>query len=293
MPFNDSTVALIANTSKECGYDEYTDKYLTFPPSGQQPDGCQGPGINAHCTDYLPGCDVFDLATSSIFDINPGFNIYQVSQVLPVPDDVLGFPYSQMFIPPGRRIYFNRQDVKRAINAPKDLDWMICAEAPVFAGGDNSDPSSYRAIPHVIERTKNVQIAHGTMDMVLLANSTLLAIQNMTWGGRLGFQREPREPLFVPHHPNPAVEGSSGQGVMGTWHSERGLTWALIDLSGHQAPAWQAAVSFRQIEVLLGRVANLSDTTAFPMYASADQPAAYMLGSGTALYGFGAEVLDG
>lgn len=292
MPFNDSTIALIANSSKECGYDEYIDKYLTFPPSGQQPDGCQGPGINAHCTDYLPNCDVFHLVTRSIFDINPGFNVYQITQVLPVPDDVLGFPYSRMFLSPGRQIYFNRKDVKQAINAPKDVDWTICANTPVFVGGDNSDPSSYRAIPHVIERTKNVQISHGTMDMVLLANSTLLAIQNMTWGGRLGFDRQPREPLFVPHHPNPVVEGSSGQGVLGTWHSERGLTWALIDLSGHQSPAWQAAVSFRQIEVLLGRVANLSDTTAFPMYASAEQPAASMLGSGTALYGFGADSLD-
>lgn len=260
---------------------------------GHQPDGCQGPGINAHCTDYLPGCDVFGLVTSSIFDINPGFNIYQVAQILPVPEDVLGFPYSRMFLPPGRHIFFNRKDVKRAIHAPKDVDWALCAIDPVFVNGDDSDPSSYRAIPNVIDRTKNVHIAHGTMDMILLANGTLLAIQNMTWGGRLGFQKEPHEPLFVPHHPNPNVEGSSGQGVLGTWHSERGLTWALIGLSGHQAPTWQAAVSFRQVQVLLGRVANLSDTTAFPMYANAKQPVESTLGSGTALYGFDAAPMDG
>ncbi|KUI65651.1 Serine-type carboxypeptidase F [Cytospora mali] len=289
MPFNDSTVAQIANASKECGYDEYTDKYLTFPPYGHQPDICQGPGINANCTHYLPGCDIFDLAINSISEANPGFNIYQVAQLLPVPDDVLGFPYTQMFLSPGQQLYFNRNDVKQAIHAPKDVNWTICSDEHVFNGTDDSDPSSYRTIPDVIDRTKNVQIAHGTMDMVLLANATLLAIQNMTWGGRLGFHREPREPLFVPHHPNPAVEGSSGQGVLGTWHSERGLTWALVDLAGHQVPTWQAAVSFRQIEVLLGRVANLSDTTAFPMYADASQPAASTLGSGTALYGFGAE----
>ncbi|KAK2605428.1 hypothetical protein N8I77_008265 [Diaporthe amygdali] len=286
MPFNDSTAASIANASKSCGFDDFTDKYLTFPPSGQQPDVCAQPGINADCTNYIDGCDVFDAAFSAIFDINPGFNIYQVGQILPVPDDVLGFPTSIMYTAPGRQIYFNRTDVKQAIHAPLDVNWEICAEKSVFAGGDNSDPSSYRAIPNVIDRTKNVQIAHGTMDMVLLANGTLLGIQNMTWGGQMGFQSEPRDPLFVPHHPNPDVAGSSGQGVLGTWHSERGLTWALVDLTGHMVPTWQAGVAFRQIEVLLGRVENLASTTAFPIYSNATQPDASQLGFGTAWYGF-------
>lgn len=75
MPFNDSVATSIANASKNCGFDEFTDKYLTFPPSGQQPDVCQQPGINADCTNYLDGCDVFDTAFNALFEINPGFNI--------------------------------------------------------------------------------------------------------------------------------------------------------------------------------------------------------------------------
>lgn len=75
MPFNDSIATSIANASKNCGFDEFTDKYLTFPPSGQQPDVCQQPGINADCTNYLDGCDVFDTAFNALFEINPGFNI--------------------------------------------------------------------------------------------------------------------------------------------------------------------------------------------------------------------------
>lgn len=71
-PFNDTTKAQIANASKTCGFDAYSDKYLTFPPPGPQPDVCQNPGINADCTDYLPGCDVFDLAFSAALEINPG-----------------------------------------------------------------------------------------------------------------------------------------------------------------------------------------------------------------------------
>lgn len=75
MPLNDSTATSIANASKACGFDEFTDKYLTFPPSGQQPDVCDQPGINSACTNYLDGCDVFDTAFSALFDLNPGFNI--------------------------------------------------------------------------------------------------------------------------------------------------------------------------------------------------------------------------
>lgn len=71
-PFNDTTKAQIANASKTCGFDAYSDKYLTFPPPGPQPDVCQNPGINADCTDYLPGCDVFDLAFSAALEMNPG-----------------------------------------------------------------------------------------------------------------------------------------------------------------------------------------------------------------------------
>lgn len=284
LPFNDSTLTQIQNASKSCGFDDYSDKYLTFPPSGQQPDICQNPGINADCTNYIEGCDVFDFAFSAAFEINPGFNIYQIAQLLPVPDDVLGFPYSESYVAPGTQIYFNRTDVKQVIHAPEGVNWEVCASKSVFkqGSGDNSDPSSYRAIPHVIEKTNNVQIAHGTMDMVLLANGTLLAIQNMTWNGQMGFQSMPRDPLFVPHHTNPDVAGTSGQGVLGTWHEERGLTWVLVDLTGHMVPTWQAAVSFRQLQVLLGRVASLSNTTAFPQYANASQPDASDLGFGTA-----------
>lgn len=281
-PFNDSAVAHILNASKACGFDDYADKYLTFPPSGQQPDTCQGPGVNADCSDYLPGCDVTSFTRRAALEINPGFNVYQVAQILPLPDDVLGFPSSRQYVAPGTPIYFNRTDVKRAIHAPEAVDWAVCTQAPVFQNDtDTSDPSSYRAIPNVIARTNNVQIAHGAMDMVLLANGTLLGIQNMTWGGQMGFQNVPRQPLFVPHHPNPDLQGASGQGVLGTWHTERGLTWVLVVLSGHMIPTNQAAVAFRQLQVLLGRVASLSDTAAFPQYADAAQPSASDLGGGT------------
>lgn len=194
---------------------------------------------------------------------------------------MLGFPSSIFYLAPGREIYFNRTDVKKAINAPLDVNWEICSELDVFDGGDSSDPSIWHAIPNVIEKTKNVQISHGSLDFVLLANTSLLAIQNMTWGGQLGFQSQPESPLFVPEHDQSVVPGISGQGVLGTWHEERGLLWSVVDLSGHMVPTYQPALAFRQLQKLLGRVDSLSSLDPFPQYSNASQPDASDLGKGT------------
>lgn len=162
-----------------------------------------------------------------------------------------------------------------------DVNWAICSTGDVFVNNtDESDPSSFHAIPSVIDRTGNVIISHGLNDFVLVANGTLLAIQNMTFGGKLGFQSRPSSPLFVPHHGNPDLASASGQGVLGTTHAERGLTWNLVTLTGHQIPGWQAAVAFRTVEVLLGRVESLSSVTPLSNYPDAQQPAANTLGFG-------------
>jgi carboxypeptidase D len=240
-PFNDTTREKLRNMSASCGYDDYINKYLTFPPAGQQPQQLPGRYPNGS---GIHGCDTGDLVIEASLELNPGWNIYQVTQLIPVPDDVLGFPYSDFYLPPGEHIYFNRTDVKKAINAPLDVDWAICSTNPVFANDtDTSDASAYGPIPRVIDRTGNVMITHGLNDFVLVANGTLLAIQNMTFGGKLGFQTRPESPLFVPHHDNPDLASASGQGVLGTTHTERGLTWSLVSLTGHMVPSWQVSLS--------------------------------------------------
>ncbi|OIW30706.1 alpha/beta-hydrolase, partial [Coniochaeta ligniaria NRRL 30616] len=277
-PFNDTTSAELKNISATCGFDAYMDKYLTFPPAGPQPAILPGYYANGS---RIPGCAADDLVYYASTELNPGWNIYQVTQLLPLPSDELGFPSSVFYSPPGLEIYFNRTDVKKAINAPLDVDWTICSNIDVFVdNNDNSDPSSFRAIPSVIDRTGNVMISHGLNDFVLIANGTLLAIQNMTFGGKLGFQERPSSPLFVPHHPNPDLATMSGQGVLGTTHTERGLTWSLVTLTGHMVPGWQPAVAWRQVEYLLGRVDSLSSTKPLSNYANATQPAAKALGLG-------------
>lgn len=162
------------------------------------------------------------------------------------------------------------------------MTWAECSDIDVFVDGiDNSMPSSYSALPQVIDATKNVIIAHGALDFVLIANGTLLTIQNMTWGGKLGFQSRPTEPLFVPIHDDPEESSWAGSGVMGTVHTERGLTYAAVDLSGHMIPQFAPSVAYRQLEFLLGRVSSLSSTEPFTTDADVTQPTGD-LGNGNA-----------
>ena len=69
--------------------------------------------------------------------------------------------------------------------------------------------------------------------MVLISNGTLLMIQNMTWNGAQGFSKKPSDPFYVPYHEEQSLSTLAASGVLGTTHTERGLTWVSVDLSGH------------------------------------------------------------
>lgn len=159
-------------------------------------------------------------------------------------------------------VYFNRSDVQEAIHAPS-IEWSECSTTNVFPNGDGSLPSALTVLPGVIERTQNVLIAHGLLDMVLIANGTLLQIQNTTWGGLQGFQTAPSDDLMVPTHSDYSDSTLAASGIMGTTHTERGLTYATVALSGHMVPQYQPSVAFRQVEVLLGRIDSLTSKDAF------------------------------
>jgi carboxypeptidase D len=179
--------------------------------------------------------------------VNPCFNLYHVSDTCPNLWDVLGFPGSFEYLPAGATIYFNRTDVQEAIHVPPTV-WSECTNTNVFPRGDGSLPSSLSVLPGLIDKNERTIIGHGLLDYVLIANGSLLAIQNMTWGGVQGFQRKPETPFVVPY---------DGRGTAGVYHTERKLTWFEVELSGHMVPQYQPTVGFRQLEFLLGRVESL------------------------------------
>lgn len=166
---------------------------------------------------------------------NPCFNPYNIRDKCPQPTDQL-----TDVNPP----YFDRQDVKKAINAPLDITWAECGGGSFVNGNEEADGVGSVVLPAVIEKTSNVTIAEGNMDALLPPNGNLLGIQNMTWGGKLGFQTVPREPFYVPTVNDGTGDGDNyygapcpaPAGVLGTAHHERGLWYGVTAISGHEGP---------------------------------------------------------
>lgn len=243
---NASFTAAIHERADSCGYTDYINKYLTYPPPGPFPTP----------TNSSNGCDVFDDVFAAALEVNPCFNIYHILDTCPHLFNVLGIVNPGDYFPPGllpligislynlmpytgAQVYFNRSDVQAAINAPP-TNWSQCTPKNVFAGptgnntGDESlGPAQDGVLQHVIESTNNTIIGVGDLDYILPTNGTLLAIQNLTWNGLQGFQTPPVTDFFVPYHPEYNGGSLAGAGNLGTYVTERGLTFYRVELAGH------------------------------------------------------------
>jgi carboxypeptidase D len=241
-----------------------------------------------------PSCNLWEATSHAAQDLNPCFNVYELAVNCPFPYDPIGFNTAG-FIPPGSPpVYFNRSEVKEAINAPVNQDWAFCTD-PVFINGTDTSvtdgPGSEPVLPGVIDRTGNVIIGHGHRDFVLISDGILLAIQNITWGGKRGFQQRPIAPLYIPYFEGNGDDTrtlgfAAGAGVLGTAHSERGLTYLIVGHSGHFIFTDTPGVPFRALEVLLGRVPYLQSTLPFTIDVDGtEQPADFDMGNGTVIIG--------
>ncbi|SOV04770.1 probable serine-type carboxypeptidase f precursor [Ustilago sp. UG-2017a] len=262
-PFNDTIKAQIKEMDEKCGYTKYLEEHLTFPPKGKFPD--------PHPT--TDDCDIFDFVYNAIFDVNPCFDIYQVATTCPILWDINGGPGSGDYLPPGASLYFNRTDVKKAINAPVNTTWLECSAGNVFntksgldKGAEEGHFSSITVLPGVIDRVERTVIGHGMLDMVLFMNGTLLSIQNMTWGGQQGFQNPITDDFYIPFHNDYQEATLTAAGTLGKTITERKLTFVSIDLSGHMVPQYAPSAAFRHLEFLLGRVDSLSSKQPFTFF---------------------------
>ena len=258
LDLNASFVKQLHNMSDTCGYTSFMNNALTFPPKGPLPTP-----PNVDLSD--DSCDTFDAVFNALLDVNPCFDIYQVATTCPLLWDVLGFPGSIPY--QVTDLYFNRTAVKAAIHAPS-VEWEECASGNVFVNGtDTSAPSALSVLPRVINKAKRVIIGHGILDMILIYNGTLVAIQNMTFNGAQGFSVPPSQfnDFYVPYHTEYDSElgSTAGAGLMGKYHTERGLTLVTVELSGHMVPQYAPSAAYRQLEFLLGRIPSLGTVGAF------------------------------
>lgn len=266
MGYNQSFMAKIAELDKSCGYADFRENYMSFPASSVQPH------LYFNSTSDS-ACDIWGMGYYEAYHPNPCFNVYEIGLQCPLLSDPLGYPTDLQYSYPGLPVYFNRSDVKAALHAPMDVEWIEC-KGPVFLGkggpqneGDLSPDPIQSVLPKVIEKTNRVLVANGNLDYEIITNGTLLAIQNMTWNGKLGFQSAPNKPIDItlPDLMYQDLFPSSGfkngteqpQGIMGTQHYERGLMWAETFLSGHMQPQFQGRSAYRHLQWVLGRIDSL------------------------------------
>ncbi|KAK4960611.1 hypothetical protein LTR10_003507 [Elasticomyces elasticus] len=229
---NDSFIERIHARQDECGYSDYLDTYLTYPPP-QTPF----PTLAEPSRKNNYSCDQFDSIYEAILEVNPCF---------------------------GFTVFFNRTDVQAAINAPVGTNWAQCNDGVFLGSGDKSlGPAQNGVLQRVIEYTNNTIIGSGNLDMLLNTNGTLLAIQNMTWNGLQGLQSYPDTPFYVPYHPEYNGGALSGAGIVGSWGYERGVTFYQVQLAGHELPGFAPGAGYRSLELLLGKISSLGEVSDF------------------------------
>jgi carboxypeptidase D len=248
---NDTMMADLTRRADKCGYTDFLAQNLVYPPRGTMPSPKRS---------RTRECAVWGAIKNAAQNFNPCWNMYDISTTCPLLWDVLGFPGSFEYLPPGAKVYFNRTDVQKAINAPVQ-SWQECSD--VALQQDTSLPSGLTILPSVIERSKRTIIAHGNLDFILLKEGSLLTIQNMTWSGKQGFQTQPKADFYVPYHRELNQGSLAGAGTMGVTHTERGLTWVEVFMCGHMVPQYQPSAAYRQMEFLLGRIKSLTEVSGF------------------------------
>lgn len=260
---NDSFMDALRENDAQCNFTSYMEKYYTFPPPQEKFPVLPDPYINDN------GCYQFDIILEAALLVNPCFNLYHITQTCPTPSTVLGIVNPGDYQAPGSQVYFNRTDVQKAINAPVGTNWQQCTDRNVFnygyennytIGDTSLGPAQDGVLQRVVEYTNNTIIGAGNLDMILNPNGTVFALQNMTWNGLQGFQKDPQKQnrFYVPYHPEYNGGRQSEAGHIGWWGEERGLTFYSVQLAGHEVPGYAAGSGYRMLEKLLGRITDLS-----------------------------------
>nr|POE53637.1 putative serine carboxypeptidase [Quercus suber] len=259
---NGTFTAQMHAAHETCGFAGYIDKYFTYP-APQEPFK-----LPEQLQDKRLPCNIFGDVLKAARLVNPCFNTFAITLVYQI---LTTFTSSDKTpVKPVRGS--SRISVKSSkTTISLRTFWEQCTKRNVFGGAGNDPnlkdttfpPALNGVLQRVIEYTNNTFIGNGDLDFLLSTNSTLLAIQNITWNGFQGFQKYPDKPLYAPYHPEYELGSLAGAGILGRWGSERGVTFYSTRLGGHELPGYTPGAGYRVMEVFLGNVANLSVVSDF------------------------------
>ena len=233
MKISDQNLSEVMDAGKKVGLDGYVEKNLHYPPKGklsvpEQFNETESP---------------YKMLQTMARDVNPCISPYYIAMPSPCPPDPLGMQSNRE--KSHKDNYFNNiPAVKKALNADENITWIECSSVKpldIMKKSKTEYPVD-EVLPRVIEKSKRVLLEHGTWDYLVLTNGTAMALQNMTWSGKQGFQSPPNRALMV-----------DGKKV-GNVHTERNLTLANIFHSGHMVSIYTPKATYKLLEYLLGQI---------------------------------------
>lgn len=232
LKLNESDVQNLEKAGKEIGIDGYVEKHLTYPPKGKLPVP----------SSFNKSKSVYSTMKKLAKKANPCFSPFYIVNSSPCPLDGMGLdPVTEVG---HANNYFNNNPKSKDIVHADNITYVECSHKHPFKIMKKSKTEFpvNTVLPEVIAKSKRTVIQHGTYDYVMLANGSALAIQNMTWGGAQGFQHKPNKTLIV--------DGKDA----GTYHTERKLTFVIVDKSSHMIPIYKPKAGYKLLQYMLGQI---------------------------------------
>ncbi|CAO1613690.1 unnamed protein product [Sympodiomycopsis kandeliae] len=225
---DDTLMASLTKRAEELGLVGYLNQTLTYPPQ-------KGP-IKLPSKYTTQNDSIFTMVVPHLLEKNSCFDYYNIRARCPAPFKPLTGKDNFIQSTPG---------LKKALHVNENATWESCVK-PSYIFGKGGDPTPFSfddgSFVRSIESSERVVIFNGKDDFKLLSLGTQLGIQNLTWGGQQGFQDPPSSPLTLNNK------------KAGLYHTERKLTFAVLDDAGHFAPEQQPEISLKLQKFLLGQI---------------------------------------
>lgn len=227
LDFKSEDLKTIKNESDTCQLTNFVHQNLFYPPRSRLPDP------NANCL-------TFDLYYELANRHNRYFNVYNIKH-----------PNTQL---PGEasplELFLNRTDVQDYIHAPRE-NFVLCKQVFADDNQDASDPPDRTPsfqnskFAKMIEYSSNFTIVNGLLDGLVMSSGTELALQNLTWGDKQGFD-------FPPSGNVPLCDLEGNKRAFAT-QSERKLRLVMVPDAGHLVPSDEPSLSLNIALSMLGR----------------------------------------